>query len=435
MTLTNQLKHAALLGPSMLFRLGRGGWIALGIYVSLAAVVMAVTGATLLAHREDVRGLILSYLFPSGWHGAADVLVDAFLVNQTRAVLINASIGGAMVLMSALLFPVKEWVSSTIEGEARLDAEAPHEFPLWFQALEEVKLLVFFLTAQMTIFWVGYPPDPSRRHVATALSYLYLLSTFGIDFISPTLQRHRQRYSVILKVLLRNLPATLSFGALFVIPVVWVGKLVIARTDISTEAAMTALLGANVVAVSWGIAAGTWVGAQLLPEARHTQPAGRWPRITSWVILLSAFGANAYAYGAMGVSVHHKSQILKCEYRVDWGTIEIDRPGLAHLLGGEIRTGLHFDLTIHNPTPYPVVLEDNRLELVHDRSPLAVTRLSPMGLKAGGTQTQRVDLQLELNAFALLKGRDLLRDHYSVTLYVKVAPGIELPVYLRAAKR
>lgn len=433
MKLRDQIAHVVVHGPAAprLLRRRSARWLA--VYAGLACAVLGSVAAGVIRHREDLRGLLLGYLLPADWHGAAAVVIDNFLAAQTRDVLINAVLGGTLLLISVLLFPVRERLSATYEREAGLAPDDGREFPLWFQALEEGKLVVLYLTAQMTIFWVGYGPDPGRRALATALSYLYLFASYGIDFIAPVLQRRRLRYSQVIRALGARPVLLLGFGAVFAVLPVAVGRALAARPEVPLEQAIAALFAAHLVTLVWAVLAGTRTGAALLPAARATPPVGGPVRALSWTALLAAFGANAYAFGAMGLAVHHKSQILKCEWSVDWRTFELERPALGGLLFGVVDLGLRFAVEVRNPTPFDVVIEDNRLEIRHDGRLVAQSSLSPMAVPAGAHRRQAVDTRLRLRAATLLEGRELLEDRWSVTLFVEVAPGMELPVYLRAA--
>lgn len=426
-----QLAHSVVLAPLAPLRLRARslGWLAL--YLLLAGAILGGVAWFLVSHQAQLKQALLRHLLPQSWTTAGGVLLDWLLASQSRAVLINATVSGTLVLISVLLFPVKERVSAAFERDARLTDEPPEEFPLWFQGLEELKLVILYLTAQMAIFWIGYHPSPARRAASAALSYGFLFCAFSIDFISPLLQRHRLRYAQILKALLRHPLALLLFGALFSAPALLVSHLVARRPELPFDRAILLLFGANLLGIVWGCLGGTWLAARLLEPARASRPASAPARLLGWVLLLGAFGAGSYVSGGLALSVHHKTQILKCRYSVVSGSLRFERPRLRGLLRGVVEVGVAFKLGVENPTTHDVALDRNRLEVRHDETLVAEGRLAPMEVPAGTTRVQQVRLTVELHASALRRGRELLRDRWSVTLFVEAAPGVDVPIYLR----
>jgi len=414
----------ALRAPAAITRLGRRTWLLLALYLSLATAVLGVLVWSVAANRDELRALVLDYLFPESWHYAARFVVDHFFAEQQLAIVINAVIGGSLLLVTVLLFYVKELVSASYETDAKLCDEPIRELPLWMQGWEEAKLFLLFVAVQASIFWIDYYPGAWRRPVALILSYGFLFFMFAIDFLSPVLQRHQGHYSRILKTLFRHPLAALVFGAIFAAPSLIVARLWALNT--------TAVFAANVVSIGWAAVAGTWLGAHLLDDFRATPRSHVATRVVAWVCVLALLSWNGYRYRALVLSVHHKSQILKCDYRVDPSSFGVDTPSWSDLLDDDVTIGVHFDVEIRNPTEFLLEIEDNRLELRHGGEAMGTTRLSPLSVRPGQTVTERVGLSLQLEPSRLAKGLDLLDwDDWELTLYVQVAPRFELPIYLK----
>jgi hypothetical protein len=431
MSLLAQLVHTLWHAPLSPLRMGRRARLFLALYMLLAGALLALLAWLLLRHASDIKAALVGYLLPESWSLAGYLLLDNFLAQQTKAVVVNAVVSGTLVLVSVLLFPVKEQASLAFEREARLTDQPIHEFPLWFQGWEEIKLVLLYLAAQMSVFWIGYHPHPGHKAAATALSFVYLWSTVALDFISPLLQRHRLRYSQILKTLLGHPLAMLGFGALFSLPAVLAGMYVKTHPGLAARPAVALLFGGNLLSIVWACAGGTWLGARLLEPAAATPRSAGVSRLLAWTALLLLLGGNGYVFGSLALSVQRKSQLLKCHYSVDPATLRLTRPSISGLLRGRAELGLHFELTVYNPTRFDVELEDNRLEIRHGQTLVARSRLTPMRVPAGQTQRQHLALRLILDPTALLKGRALLTDKWTVTLYARIARGIELPIYIR----
>jgi hypothetical protein len=402
------------------------------VYLLASGAVLWGVAALILQHQGDAVELAAAYLFPESWRFAAREVVRRFFAAQSRDVLVNATIGASLIVVQLALFWLKELVSAAFEREARLTTTPPRELPLWQQAIEELELVVLFLAAQTSLVWLGYPPDPTRRTLAAALSYLFLFASFGIDFLSPLLQRHGLRYSTLLKTLVFGRPLTLlAFGAVFSLPAVGVARLAAAHPEWPLATRMALVFGTSLVAVVWGTLAGTSLAARFLDDAKRTKPPWAITRILFQAIVVGALAWNSYRLGAVALSLHHKSQILKLTYGVSWTSFGLDRPKLTDLLGDRLSVGVHFDLTIENPTAFVVEIEENRLEARHRGVLVASSRLSPVRIGPGQKLDTRVRLPLEVTPSALTAGTALLeRKDWALTLFVEVGPGFELPIYL-----
>jgi hypothetical protein len=430
-----QLAHTFVVGPLALLRLRLRSAAWLILYLILCAALLSAVAWALHAHRDDLIERSIAYVAPASWHFAVRHLIDRMFGSQVRAVLVNASVGASLVLVSALLFPLKERVSRAFEADARLTAEPVREFAAPLRALEELALFVVFLTAQMTIFWIGYAPDPGRRHWAVALSYFTLFCYFTFNFVSPLLQRRRMRYLALAKVYAQHPIVLLGFGALFTLPPVVAARVARLHPEWGFAREVALVAGVNVACIAWGTIAGTWVASRLLGDARRTRPPSWALRGVVWIAVVGGFALNAYTFGAVGLSLQRKSQILKCHYEIDPKSFSVTLPNLGDLFHGrEVQIGVKFDVTIQNPTPYDVELEKNRIVVVHQQTPVALASLTPVRVPSGARVAQHLDFPIALNSDVLRRGRALLDTRYwRVTLFLEVTPGFELPIYLISA--
>ena len=141
--------------------------------------------------------------------------------------------------------------------------------------------------------------------------------------------------------------------------------------------------------------------------------------------------ANAYAFGSAGLSIHHKSQLLKLDYDVDLTSLSVETPRLRDLLARRASGALLFDVDVNNPTDFDVEIEDNRIEVTHAGEVIAESALPRLDVKAGESVRTAVRVPLSVKPAMLAKGLDLVDlESYEVTLYLQIAPHFELPVYL-----
>ena len=432
---SHQLYLAGVEAPIAARKLRRKSGVWLAIYIAAAAGILGVVGWQLVAHKGDLLELALDYVIPRDWQFGARTLFHKFFAQQEQLVIINAVIAAALLVVQATLFPIKEQVSAALEQDAALLTEPIEEFPVWFQAWEEIKIFLALLAAQGCIFWLGYTDDPVRRKLAVVVSFLVLAANVGVDFLSPILQRHKLRYSQIIKTLLAHPILLLGFGALFALPAVGATALAAKHKEWSFATQVGVAFGGQVIGVALAVIGGTVAGAPLVADARTRTRSPVAIRILAWLGLTSILAWNGYRFGAIAIAIHHKSQILKCDYTVDWNSFEAQLPSAVELALGarndKITIGVAFDVTVHNPTSVDVEIEDNRLEIRQQGQLIAQTSLPRGQVSAGATQKLHIALPLTIPPSQALRIRELITTKdWTITLYLEVADAFTFPIYV-----
>ena len=426
------LWHVFVMGPLAIFRLrGRSArWLL--AYLALASAILGGAGWAVVAHRGRLLEAAVAYVFPSAWHFTGRKLIERIFEQQARTVVTNALVSASLALVAALLFPITERLSRALELDAELSIAAERPLPIARQIAEELALLVVIVSAQMSIFWLGYSPDPVRQRAAEVASYVVLFCQFSFNFVSPLLQRHGLRYATIAKLLFARPLVLFGFGALFTLPAIFATRTAALHHEWPFGLTVAALEAINVVLIAWGTLAGAWVASRLLDDAFAAElPAASW-RVLLHLVVLLVFAANLYAFGVVGVALQRKSQLLKCDYAVDLKSIRVQLPKLDKLFSsGPMNVGVKLDVTITNPTPYDVEIERNRLAVDYQEQSVARASLSPLRVPAGKTQRAHVEFPIVIETAILTKGRELFDWHrWRVTLFLEVSPGFEFPVYL-----
>ncbi len=431
----DQLRLAAFEAPTAArtLRANSGAWLV--AYIAAAAGVLALVAWQLARHSGDLLQLAMDYVLPASWHVAARMLLDELFAQQEQLVIMNAIVAASLVLVQITLFPLKEKVSAALEHDARLVAEPVEEHPLWFQAWEEIKIFLAMLAAQGCVFWLGYSDDPARRKLAVVASFLVLAASVAVDFLSPVLQRHKLRYSQILKSLLAHPVLSLGFGALFALPAVGAVALASSHPAWSFATRIGVAFGGQVVGVALAVLGGTVAGAPLVADARGRTRSRGAMRMLAWLLLLGVLAWNGYRFGAVGRSLHHKSQLLKCDYTIDWSSFEAETPSALELLDAarrdSITLGVSFDLTVANPTGIDVEIEDNHLDVRQRGVLIGQTKLPRGRVAAGSTQKLRLTLPLTVVPSQVLRIRELVTSKdWTITLYLDIDDGFTFPVYL-----
>ncbi len=430
-----QLALAVVEAPTAARRLKKRSATWFVVYLVACAVVLGIVASLVASHKGDLLDAAMEYLLPEEWHFASKLLVDNFFASQEQAVITNAAIVASLLVVQITLFPLKEHVSLVVEQDNALTDDPIAEHPLWFQAWEEVKLFVAMLAAQGTIFWIGYSQHDGRRLLATILSFAVLFASVAIDFLSPVLQRHKLRYSVILKSLLAHPFLVFGFGALFSLPPIIAGHVAANHPAWSFTTQISVVFGAQILGIALAAIGGTVAGAPLVADAKQRKPSHTVVRVIAWAVLLGLVAWNTQRFVAVGTSLHHKTQVLKCRYSVDWKSFHGDVPGKAELLAaakkGEITIAGGFTVTITNPTSIDVDIEDNRLELRNKDALVAKTSLPKVHVPAGGSATAKVTFPLTISIGQAFRIRELITTQgWSLTLYLRVDKDFEFPIYI-----
>ena len=430
-----QLALAAVEAPAAVRRLGKKSAAWLVAYLAAAAVVLGVVAVLVSRHHQDALAVAMDYVIPRDWQFAAKMLIEKFFAQQEQLVVTNLTIAMALLVVQITLFPLKEMVSASLEEDAALVPEPVEEHPLWFQAWEEVKLLLAMLTAQGTIFWIGYSDDPLRRKAALVLSFVVLFASVAIDFLSPVLQRHKLRYSQILKSLLAHPLLTFGFGALFAAPAIAATTIAAAHPAWGMPTQLGVAFGGQVIGIALAAIGGTVAGAPLVADARTRRRSHPVVRVLAWVVLLGLLGWNVFRFGAIGRSLHHKSQILKCDYVVDWSSFRPELPSALDLARAINRDAItvraSIDVTVTNPTAVDLEIEDNRVEVRHAGKLVATSQLPRLAVDAGETKRVTLTLPLTVPPSQVMEIRSLITTQdWTITLWLEVADGFDFPVYL-----
>ena len=131
------------------------------------------------------------------------------------------------------------------------------------------------------------------------------------------------------------------------------------------------------------------------------------------------------------VSLHHKSQLLKAEYDIDWSSIDYQVPSLKALTSGQAFSNLSFDIVINNPTEYDIAIEDSQIRLFQRDQLISSIDINGFALASG--QNKRIKIKLDSNSdLSKVSNFGDLLNNWRADLSLQVWPGIPLIVNLIA---
>jgi uncharacterized protein involved in cysteine biosynthesis len=437
MKLFQQLLIGLVQAPIQIKSIRTNTLIWLLVYLGTGFVVFTAFSWALLHFELDIKHALLDYIFPKSWHELTEPLLIYFYQAQAKVVIGNMILGASLVIASIFLFPIKEMVSarseidlSTTKANQSVRANlALQPLSLREQFFEESRLLFLYLTTQMVILWIGYYPYDITQWLSIILSYIFLFKTFAIDFISPTLQRHRLSYAVILRALLRRPVLLLSFGALYCTPAIISAHFLFKIESLHLVEIAAYLFAINMIFLALAIPAGTYVANTMLTNMKTAQgwSAEIMKRIYIWLgVCFIVFG---YLHSSLFKSLHHKSQILKAEYEFIWSSFDAALPSFDALMNGKALSSFQMTLQITNPTDITIEIEDSVIWIEKFDAQIAQVDLKGFSIAPG--QQKEIILSIDsLTDLSQLGELTALFEGWHMDLHIDIWPGIPVVVNL-----
>ncbi|PID41530.1 MAG: hypothetical protein CSB48_14170 [Proteobacteria bacterium] len=398
--------------------------------------VFAVFGYLLLINQEVLKQALLAYFFPQSWQSPSERLFLFFYESQSKQVLGNLILSSSLVVASIFLFPLKEIYSAVTEKELNYPNGKPHEFPLWMQAMEETRLFFFYAATQLGILWIGYYPYEWANVLSVVLSYLFLFYTFGLDTISPTLQRHRLRYSKINKLLGKNLVATLVFGVMYSAPALALSQWILhMESSLSLLEVSTILFAFNLTFIAISIPAGTRIASELLQEAPDVAPVNPSVARRVYIAMFFLLVTELVLHTRLVQSMHHKSQVLKANYSVNFGSFGFDYISADESIENKTKNLVSFDMEVENPSRFDIVFEDSRLFIKKDDRLVSDVAITGFAVPAGETRlvTLVFNSQSDFSGATLGSIRHIFSG-WDMELHLQLFPGIPFIVEVMTAE-
>jgi len=396
-------------------------------YLLSCLILLGLISILIISNEDTFKIWFLNYIFPKSWQLPIEIVIKFLLKSITRDILINGIVTFTFMIVSILLFPIKEKLSATYEVENELIDDPIKELPLFMQGLEEVKLLLVYLTAQMMIFWIGYQSAWMLKKLALVLSYVFLFTTFSTDFIAPVLQRHGRYYSQIVKTLLKNPLLTLFFGALLAVPSLVVTHLIVDVWDWKLAYAVIGIFSFSIIFIVLSVLAGTRMGALIFNQTDLIKRPNKAYQLIGWPALLLLFSLNCVVFARLGASFHHKSQFLKLKYTYVHNSFDLASFNLRSIFQGKLGGSIKFIIEIENPTEFNFEIEKNRLTLEHNNNIIASSSISPMVIKSKSVKLVPIEVESKMNLSSLKFNKDLLKS-WSIVLYFKIMENFEFPL-------
>ena len=159
-------------------------------------------------------------------------------------------------------------------------------------------------------------------------------------------------------------------------------------------------------------------------------------RSMSWgyTAMLSLLLITVFLHTRLLISLHHKSQLLKANYNIDWSSIDYQLPSFSEFSNGKSFSHLSFYVEIENSTEYQIRIEESELYVEKNQINMAVIEIS--GFELSPQEIRRIKIQLDSNSdLSQLGTLNNLLDGWRIDMSLQVWPGIPLIVNLLETER
>ena len=177
--------------------------------------------------------------------------------------------------------------------------------------------------------------------------------------------------------------------------------------------------------LSLAIASGTYIASAILPQAHQTPPISPLLKKTAYIIIGLCFTAGLIFHGSVFISAHHKSQVLKMEYNIDWKNVDIEMDSIFTIFKEEGSIAISFPLQVNNLTAYDFELEDSFVVIKQEEREIAHMAISRLFVPAGEVITQNMSANIHINGKSLSGFRELMQG-WNAYLEYELLPGIPL---------
>lgn len=374
--------------------------------VAYAWVVLVIFGLIswyLVAHKDEIVVSALAFFLPDSWVETVALYVHQLIASHPMVVM-NTIVTSILIVVPMLTFLLKEDVSENFEKDLKAREPAwqtPHSAPLGVQALDELLLLVVYVSLTLTALRLTVTPGLSA--IGTAMSYAVTVTAFAVDFISPTLARHRVSPTDIYRVLFIRFPLlSIVFGLVFTVTSSLTG-LVVMKLSTATSAFVLLSL-ANTVLLIAAVVIGTWVGTRMVSEGKALDfsPA----KYLAWLAVLGLLIYNGTYFYTIGQTFYHATPILKCQWHIVPDTFAYDLPSLK-----DRDVEISFDVETSNPTNRLAEIGENTITVTHKGDRIATTQIPEFSVPPKEKVRQHIVVTVKPDALGLgRKGFRMAKD-------------------------
>lgn len=391
------------------------------IYVLAALLILGGLLNLGIHLGPKLEAWLLVKLVPEVWHSAVDDLIHRFFFKELRAFLVTTGFGLGIITVGIFLFPLKEKLSTTYEGECFPELEKQRQPPLWRQGLEEVKLAFLYLLLQGMSLFLAVQDYTFLASLGAALSIAYLVAAMTLDHCSPFFQRRNHKIHGVIWILLRHAPlrATL-IGLICIGPVIILERHLPASLD--PTIAIAILVFTEVLGMACATLLGCHLGSALVKKETvlsNQHPPRLWTlSYRTAVFILTIWLGVFFSWWGNGIYTHY--QIMRCQYQPLWKRTEFKIR--------ETKALISLPLRIQNKSSKPLDVTKLQIEVEGEGILDGKVILTGSTLQTGETSNFLLNFEAHLTEEALSDLPRFLEAEYSA--HLKFKPPLSTPIAL-----
>lgn len=357
-------------------------------YVGAIVLIFGLLGAYLVSKQDVLVSSLLGFFLPDEWISSGEVLLK-ILFERNPVVVMNVLLTFLLVVVPLITFPLKEGLSASYEVDLRAKDftwTKPKEAPLLVQGIEELLMLVMYVSLSLLALRLSLIPSPACVLMGTILSQVVMLTAVAVDFIGPTLARHNISPTDIHRVLFfKHFLHSVFFGLVFVLPTYIMGMILVGMSPVTGFILMAII---NVILLVYAVLFGTVAGTKLAEKNKGAKP--KLARFFVWGLVIGLLVFNGVFFTVICKDLLHISPVLKCEWTLVPDTFKVERPSLE-----DPTLTMAFDVDVVNPTKRRAEVGDNTFVFEHGDVKLASASMPKFSVDPESTSRQHLEVEVK----------------------------------------
>lgn len=377
------------------------------IYIITLMILSGILTALVIINQDNLTRAALSFILPDAWVDSLERHIDQFIHHQTH-LFVNILVSVLFIVMPIVLSPICEMFSESYEADLSSHHESHHEANVMNDRslsqsvsqsiLDSALLLVIYVS--LTLLTLRLSIYDGTRGIANALSFIVTMFVIAVDFISPTLSRHKLKPTDIYKSIVVDHPIiSIKFALTQSIILIALGYLIV--SNLNAVSGFICLVVLNIIMLTASTLIGTSIAVHILRDT-PVHHSGLF-KYSFWGVITLSLIMNVPFFQRVTTDLYHISPVLKCHWQMIPGSLKINQSRILSL-----EKTIQFDVKVTNSTNRLAEVGENTITAFHKETLLGETQLPMFSVPAHTSLTQTIKVSIKGNLNGLLvKGSHL----------------------------
>ena len=373
------------------------------IYIISLMILSGILTALVIINQDNLTRAALSFILPDAWVDSLERHIDQFIHHQPY-LFVNLLVSVLFIFMPIVLSPICEMFSESYEADlsSHHEAHVMNDRSLAQSVSQSIlnSALLLVIYVSLTLLTLRLSIYDDTRGIANALSFIVTMFVIAVDFISPTLSRHKFKPTDIYKSIVVNHPIiSIKFALTQSIILIALGYLIV--SNLNAASGFICLVVLNIIMLTTSTLIGTNIAVHILRDSPdHDSGLFKYP---FWGVITLSLIMNVPFFQRVTTDLYHISPVLKCHWQMIPGSLKINQSRILSL-----EKTIQFDVKVTNSTNRLAEVGENTITAFHKETLLGETQLPMFSVPAHTSLTQTIKVSIKGNLNGLLvKGSHL----------------------------